>query len=148
MNGTNQQVRSANQCLIVVRNMVIGITQSLRIQADFALQDQAGIGDNVVVEYVPGIARVTASLSGVFLIQQNLIAAGILPNQSIRQILNGSVFDVGVYTTQAGTNTPGNLLIKAISCSPSNMSVSADTGQSVKYDHSFSALDLAGSLIG
>lgn len=146
--STNNQVRSANQCLILINNQVIGITQSVRIQADFALQDQSGIGDNVVIEYVPGIARVTASVSGVFLINQNLINAGILPSQSVRQILNANVFDIGVYSTQAGTNTPGSLLIKAISCTPSNMSVSVDSGQSVKYDSSYSALDLSGALIG
>lgn len=146
-NGTNKQVRSANQVLITVQNQVIGIVSSCRIQADFALQDQAGIGDNVVIEYVPGIARITVSLSGILLINQNLANAGILPSKSVRDILNGTVFDVGVYTTTAGTNTPGSLLVAAYSCTPANMSYSVDTGQALKYDHSFSALDLGGSLI-
>jgi hypothetical protein len=147
-NGTNNQVRSANACLIVVQNQVIGISQSLRIQADFALQDQSGIGDSVVIEYVPGIAKITVSLSGVFLIAQNLASVGIVPSQSVRDVLQGNVFDVGVYSSIAGTNTPGNLLVKAISCSPSSMSYSVDTGQSLKYDHQFACLDLAGSLLG
>lgn len=148
MNGTNRQVRSANQVLIVVRNQVIGITKSCRIQADFALQDQAGIGDNVVIEYVPGIARITVSLSGVLLLNQNLASVGILPSTSVRDILNGNVFDVGIYSSTAGSNTPNSLLIKAISCMPSSMGYSVDMGQSLSYDHSFVALDIAGNLIG
>lgn len=148
MNGTNKQVRSANQVLIVVRNSVIGIASSLRISADFALQDQAGIGDNVVIEYVPGIARISVSLSGVLLIQQNLASAGIVPSQTVREILNGNVFDVGVYSSVAGSNVPSSLLVKAISCTPSSLGYSVDAGQSLKYDHSFVALDLAGNLLG
>jgi hypothetical protein len=148
LNGVNRQVRSANQVLIVVQNQVIGISKSCRIQADFALQDQAGIGDNVVIEYVPGIARITVSLSGILLLNQNLANAGILPSVSVRDILNGNVFDVGVYSTTAGSNTPNALLVKAISCMPSNMGYSVDMGQAMTYDHSFVALDLAGNLIG
>jgi len=148
MNGVNKKVRSANQVLIVIKNKVIGIASSLRIAADFALQDQAGIGDNVVVEYVPGIARITVSLSGILLISTNLAAQGILPSTSVRDILEGNVFDVGVYSSIAGTNTPDSLLIKALSCMPSSMGYSVDTGQAMKYDHSFVALDLAGDLLG
>lgn len=148
MNGVNKQVRSSNACLIVIRNLVIGIVTSLRISGDFALQDVSGIGDNVVIEYVPGVARVSVSMSGVQLIQANLAAAGIVPSSSVRDILNGNVFDTGVYTTTSGSMQPQNLLIKAISCSPSSLGYSFDTGQSVKYDHQFVALDLAGNLLG
>ena len=148
-NTVNKQVRSANAILITVKNQVIGISSSARFQADFALQDQAGIGDNVVIEYVPGIARVTVSLSGVLLISQNLVSAGILPTSTgVRDILAGNVFDVGVYTTVAGSNTAGSCLLLASSCMPSQMGYSVQTGQAVTYDHSFSALDLSGSLIG
>lgn len=146
-NKVNKQVRSANAILIVVRDQVIGISSSCRIQADFALQDQAGIGDTVVIEYVPGIARVTVSLSGVLLITQNLTSAGILPRDSVRDILDGNVFDVGIYSTVAGTNTPGSALLIAHSCMPSQLGYSVQTGQAMQYDHSFAALDLSGNLL-
>lgn len=142
------KVRSANACLIVIRNSIIGITTSLRLAGDFNLQDQAGIGDNVIVEYVPGIARVNVSLSGVLLISQNYTAAGILPANSVRDILNQEPFDVGVYSTIPGTMTPNALLIKAIDCMPSSVGYSFDAGQATKYDHSFVARDMAGQLLG
>lgn len=147
MNGINAQVRTSNHIVITIANQAIAIVQSARFQVDFALSDQAGIGDNLVVEYVPGIARATASLSGVVKANKNLLAAGILPSQSMREILYNNVWDVGVYTTTPGSNTPGALLLKAISCTPSNVSVSIDTGQALKYDVGLNCLDLAGTLL-
>jgi hypothetical protein len=143
MSKINRQVQSANLLVIQFDALQVGIVQSARFSGDFGLTDESGIGDNVVVEYVPGIAHINVSASGILLLKQNLISAGLLPSSSVREILNGKVFDIGVYN-----RTSGAWLLKAIDCSTASVDIGINTGRSVTYDYSFRARDMAGTLLG
>lgn len=139
----NKQVQSANLLVIQFDTQVIGIVQSARFSGDFGLADESGIGDNIVVEYVPGVAHINVSASGILLIQKNLISAGFLPSSSVRDVLAGNVFDIGIYHKDSGA-----WLLKATDCSPASMDIGINTGRAVSYDYSFRARDIAGTLIG
>jgi hypothetical protein len=139
----NRQVQSANLLVIEFDGQQIGVVQTARFSGDFGLTDESGIGDNVVVEYVPGVAHITVSCSGILLIQKNLISAGLMPSNSVRDILQGKVFDIGLYSRATGA-----WLLKAIDCSPASMDIGVNTGRAVTYDYSFRARDMAGTLIG
>lgn len=143
MATTLRKVQSANLLVVRYDNKEIGITQTLRFSGDFGLQDESGIGDNVVVEYVPGIAHVNVSASGIVLLNQNLLAAGIVPSSSVRDILVGNVFEIGVFS-----KTSGAWLIKAIDCSVASFDVGVNTGRGLTFDASFRARDITGTLLG
>lgn len=139
----NRQVQSANLLVIQFDAQQIGIVSSARFSGDFGLTDESGIGDNVVVEYVPGIAHVNVSASGIVLIQKNLMSAGIMPSSSVRDVLQGKVFDIGLYN-----RTSGAWLLKAIDCSPASIDIGVNTGRGVSFDASFRARDMSGTLLG
>lgn len=139
----NRQVQSANLLVIQFDAFQIGVVQTARFSGDFGLTDESGIGDNVVIEYIPGIAHINVSASGILLIQNNLVAAGLLPSTSVREILAGKVFDIGVFNRASGA-----WLLKAIDCSPASMDIGVNTGRAVNYDYSFRARDMAGTLLG
>ncbi|KIL42079.1 hypothetical protein SD70_02530 [Gordoniibacillus kamchatkensis] len=139
----NKQVQSANLLVIQFDGQQIGIVNSARFSGDFGLTDESGIGDNVVVEYVPGIAHVNVSASGIVLIQKNLLSAGIVPSSSVRDILQGKVFDIGVFN-----RTSGAWLLKASDCSVASIDIAINTGRAVSFDASFRARDLSGTLLG
>ncbi|UOF90773.1 hypothetical protein LSG31_00375 [Fodinisporobacter ferrooxydans] len=139
----NRQVQSANLLVIEFDGQQIGVVQTARFSGDFSLTDESGIGDNVVVEYVPGIAHITVSASGILLIQKNLLSAGLMPSNSVRDVLQGNVFDIGLYSRSSGA-----WLLKAIDCSPASMDIGVNTGRAATYDYSFRARDIAGTLIG
>jgi len=143
MATVNRQVQSANLLVIEFDGQQIGIVNTARFSGDFALTDESGIGDNVVVEYVPGVAHITVSTSGILLIQKNLISAGMLPSSSVRDILKGNVFDIGLYSRISGA-----WLLKAIDCSAASMDIGVNTGRALTFDYSFRARDMAGTLIG
>jgi hypothetical protein len=139
----NKQVQSSNLLVIQFDQFQIGIVQSARFSGDFGLTDESGIGDSLVVEYVPGIAHINVSASGILLITQNLISAGLLPSASVKEILAGKVFDIGLYSRDSG-----KWLLKAIDCSAASMDIGVNTGRALTYDYSFRARDLAGTLLG
>lgn len=141
--STNRQVQSANLLVIEFGGVQIGIVQSARFSGDFGLTDESGIGDSVVVEYIPGIAHVNVSASGILLISQNLVSAGLLPSAGVRDALNGKVFDIGLFNKASGA-----WLLKAYDCSAASMDFGVNTGRAVTYDYSFRARDIGGTLIG
>lgn len=143
MATVNRQVQAANLLIIQFDSKQIGIVQTARFSGDFGLTDESGIGDNVVIEYVPGIAHINVSASGILLIQNNLLAAGLMPSSSVREVLAGKVFDIGIYS-----RTSGAWLLKAIDCSAASMDIGVNTGRAVTYDYSFRARDIAGTLLG
>lgn len=143
MSRINKQVQSANLLVIRFDGQEVGICQSARFSGDFGLTDESGIGDSVVVEYVPGIAHVNVSVSGILLIQKNLMTAGLAPTTSVREALAGKVFDVGVFNRISGA-----FLLKAIDCSLASFDIGVNTGRATSYDYSFRARDIAGTLIG
>jgi hypothetical protein len=142
MSAINKKVLSSNILTVQIDNQVIGIIQSLRISGDFGLTDESGIGDNLVVEYVPGIAHINVSASGIVLIAKNLLSAGIMPNTSARAVLEGKVIDIGLYD-----KTSGVWLLKAIDCSAASIDIGINTGRAVSFDGSFRARDMAGTLL-
>lgn len=139
----NKKVQSSNLLVIQFDGLQIGIVQTARFSGDFGLTDESGIGDSVVVEYVPGIAHINVSASGILLLQNNLVAAGLFPSSSVREVLAGKVFDIGIFN-----RTSGAWLLKAIDCSPASMDIGVNTGRAMTYDYSFRARDLAGTLLG
>jgi hypothetical protein len=144
---TNRQVQSANLLVIEFGGFQIGIVQTMRISGDFGLTDESGIGDNAVVEYIPGIAHINVSASGILLLTQNLLSAGLMPSTGVKEILSGKVFDIGIYTPKVGT-VEGKWLLKAIDCSAASMDIGINTGRALTYDYSFRARDIAGTLLG
>lgn len=140
MSTINKQVLSANIITIQFDNQVIGILKSLRVSGDFGLTDESGIGDNLVIEYVPGIAHINVSASGIVLLKQNLLKAGIVPSATAAEVLKGKVFDIGMFD-----KVSGKWLLKAIDCSVASIDIGIDTGRAVSFDATFRARDLAGS---
>lgn len=139
----NRQVQSANLLVIQFGGVEVGVVQSARFSGDFGLTDESGIGDSVVVEYIPGVAHVNVSASGILLIQKNLLQAGLMPSTSVREILAGKVFDIGIFNRSTGA-----WLLKAIDCSSASFDIGVNTGRALTYDYSFRARDIAGTLIG
>jgi hypothetical protein len=105
----------------------IGVVETARFSGDFGLQDVSGIGDNVVIEYVPGIAHISVSASGILLLNKNLISAGLAPGSSVRDILNGKVFDIGLFSRASGA-----WLLKAIDCSFASIDVGVNSGRAAE----------------
>lgn len=143
MSTINRQVQSSNLLLIQFDGKQIGIVQTLRMSGDFGLTDESGIGDNLVIEYVPGIAHVNVSASGIVLLTNNLIAAGIAPSSSAKEVLSGKVFDIGLYSRASGA-----WLLTAVDCSLASIDIGVNTGRAVTYDASFRARDMKGTLLG
>jgi hypothetical protein len=133
-----KDVLSANIISIQFDNQVIGIIQSLRVSGDYGLTEESGIGENMVYEYVPGIAHINVSASGIVLLSQNLLKAGIVPS-SARDVLTGKVFDIGMFDRVKGV-----WILKAIDCSVASVDIGFNTGRAVSYDATFRARDLAG----
>lgn len=138
----NRQVQSANVLVIQFDTQTIGVVQTARFSGDFGLTDESGIGDSLVVEYVPGIAHINVSASGILLLSNNLLKAGLMPSTSAGEVLKGRVFDIGLYS-----RTSGAWLLKAIDCSSASFDIGVNTGRAVTYDYSFRARDIAGTLI-
>jgi hypothetical protein len=149
----NRQVQSANLLVIQFDGQTMGIIQTVRFAGDFGLTDESGIGDNMVWEYVPGIAHVNVSASGIVLIANNLLKAGIVPSTGVREILQGKVIDIGLFSKvipAVGTTAeiPAKTLLKATRCSVASIDVGVNTGKAISFDATFRAIDLIGDLIG
>ena len=65
---TNLKVRSGNRTVISFGSIDIGLVQSVRSSDDYGHEGASGIGDAHVVEYVPGQARHSISVSKMVLL--------------------------------------------------------------------------------
>jgi hypothetical protein len=149
----NRQAQSANLITIQFDGETMGIIQTVRFSGDFGLTDESGIGQNTVWEYVPGIAHINVSASGIVLFANNLLKAGIVPSTGVREVLQGKVIDITLFSKAipAVGSTAAKLpriLLKATYCSVASIDVGISTGKAISFDATFRAIDLIGDLIG
>lgn len=101
MGQTNLNVRSGNRTVIDFDGKDIGLVQSVRSSDDYGHEPASGIGDAHVVEYVPGQARHSVSVSKMVLIKELARAAGLFA-ENADAVLLGRVFNITTYGKDAG----------------------------------------------
>lgn len=93
---TNLKVRSGNRTVVSFAGNDIGLVQSVRSNDDYGHEPASGIGDAHVVEYVPGQARHSISVSKMVLLKDQVRNAGIMA-ENADAVLKGRVFDIITY---------------------------------------------------
>jgi hypothetical protein len=110
-NQQNLQTQSGNNILVQIGGVTIGLIQNVRLSEDYGQEPASGVGDASVVEYVPGMARYSLSVSAMVLRSGSLRSADIAP-ENAAGALQGLVLDFLVTD-----KTTGALLRKYSGCS-------------------------------
>lgn len=135
----NLKVRSGNQIYVLFDGRQIGMVRSVRGSDDYAPDPASGIGDIHAQEYVPTMARHSISVSGMVLIKENMMGAGITPENG-DAVLQGLVFDLEVYS-----KLDGKLLRKYVGVSYASGDIDIQAHQIVVSSGQFNALDVTGT---
>lgn len=98
---TNLKVQSGNRVSVVFDGQEIGLIQNVRPSDDYGHEPASGIGDIHAVEYVPGMARHSLSVSSMVLKTGGLRQAGITQENG-DAVLRGLVFDFVVRDKDSG----------------------------------------------
>lgn len=136
---TNLKVRSGNRISVKFDGKDIGLIQNVRMSDDYGHEPASGIGDAHAVEYVPGMARHSLSVSSMTLLTGGLRNAGIT-GENADQVLQGNVFD---FVTM--DKTTGEELRKYIGCSYVSGDVDVSKHAIVVSNAQFMALDVTGT---
>jgi len=135
----NLKVRSGNQIIVLFDGRQVGMVRSVRGSDDYGPDPASGIGDIHVQEYVPTMARHSLSVSGMVLIKENMMSAGITPENG-DAVLQGLVFDLEVYS-----KLDGKLLRKYVGVSYASGDIDIQAHQIVVSSGQFNALDVTGT---
>ncbi len=135
----NIKVRSGNQIVVLFDGRQIGMVRSVRGNDDYAPDPASGIGDIHVQEWVPTMARHSLSVSGMVLIKDSMMEAGITPENG-DAVLQGLVFDFEVYS-----KLDGKLLRKYLGVSYASGDIDIQAHQIVVTSGQFNALDVTGT---
>jgi len=135
----NIKVRSGNKIYVMFDGKQIGMVRSVRANDDYAPEPASGIGDIHVQEWVPTMARHSLNVSGMVLIKDSMMAAGITPENG-DAVLNGLVFDFEVYD-----RIDGKLLRKYIGASYGSGDIDIQAHQIIVSSGQFNALDVTGT---
>lgn len=135
----NKKVRSGNEIVVLFDGRQIGMVRSVRGSDDYGPDPASGIGDIHVQEYVPTMARHSLSVSGMVLIKENMMGAGITPENG-DAVLQGLVFDLEVYS-----KVDGKLLRKYLGVSYASGDIDIQAHQIVVSSGQFNALDVTGT---
>lgn len=135
----NLKVRSGNQIFVLFDGRQIGMVRSVRGSDDYGPEPASGIGDIHVQEYVPSMARHSISVSGMVLIKDSMMEAGITPENG-DAVLQGLVFDLETYS-----KLDGKLLRKYIGVSYASGDIDIQAHQIVVSSGQFNALDVTGT---
>ena len=136
---TNLQTYSGNRIVVEFGGVKVGLIQSIRPSDNYGLEGASGVGDIHVVEYVPGKAVHTLSVSAMALFNNNLRSAGIFPENG-DAVLQGLVFDFVYYSKDTGA-----ALMKYVSCSYGSGDVDVSAHRIVMQTGQFMALDRVGT---
>lgn len=97
----NQNVRSGNTIKIKIAGETVGLLQSVRANDDYSPEAASGIGDAEAVEYVPGMARYSLSVSAMALKRASMREKGITP-ENAKEVLKGEVFTIEAFDATGG----------------------------------------------
>lgn len=136
MATTNVKTRSGNTIVVLFDGKRVGLVRSVGMNDNYSPEPASGIGDAKVVEYVPGMAQHSLSVSQMVLMKGTLMQAGIVPENS-DAALEGLVFDLEVYG-----KTDGVLLRKYKGVSYASGSIEVNAHQIVVANGQFNALDV------
>jgi len=139
MSSINKKVRSGNRTVVSFDGVDIGLIQSVSTNDDYGHEPASGIGDAKVVEYVPGQARHSISVSKMVLLRDQMRTAGIYAENS-DDVLKGRVFDF----TQYGKDE-NDILRKYSGCTYVSGSTEVNAHRIVTSSAQFSALDVSGT---
>ncbi|MGC1303240.1 MAG: hypothetical protein WA840_12785 [Caulobacteraceae bacterium] len=134
----NLQTQSGNNVVVMMGGVQVGLMQNVRASDDYGLEPASGIGDIHVVEYVPGMAKHSLTVSAMVLRKGSLRAAGVAAENG-DAVLQGLVFDFLVMD-----KTTGQLLRKYTGCSYHSGDVEVNKHAIVMNHAQFNALDASG----
>jgi len=135
----NLKVRSGNRTVVSFDGKDIGLVQSVQMSDDYGHEPASGIGDAKVVEYVPGQARHSLSVSKMVLIKDLCRQAGITAENS-DVVLKGNVFTFTTYGKDEN-----DVLREYKGCTYTGGSVEVSAHRIVTSNAQFAALDVSGT---
>lgn len=97
----NLQTHSGNRLVVEADGKRIGLAQSWRVDDNFGHEAASGIGDARAVEFVPGMARFTLSITTMVLFRNNLVQLKIIP-KNVDDVLRGMELDFVLYSRDTG----------------------------------------------
>ena len=92
----NVQSYVGNLTVLYLDGKAWAMTQSVRIVTDYGQQANSGVGDNEVIEYVPGMTQITFEVSGAMSRSASLQSEGLSP-ATTEDILLGNTFHAKIY---------------------------------------------------
>ena len=135
---TNVKTQTGNRIRVTFNGIVVGLVQSVRMSDDYGTEPVSGLGDIHVVEYVPGMARHSLSVSQMALKKDSLRSLGISV-QNGDAMLEGVVFDITVFDKDDGRE-----LRKYVGCSFASGDIDVSKHAVVQVNGTFNALDVHG----
>lgn len=136
----NQQVRSGNRIVAMFDGKQIGLLQDIRFQEDYNPTEASGIGNILVQEWVPTLARFNVSTRFMVLNLQSMYSAGIVPIDG-DGVLQGFVFDIQIQDSVSGL-----LLRKYVGCSYASGDIEVTKHAIVMTNANFNCLTATGNL--
>ena len=136
----NLKTRSANLARVILDGEEVGLLQNITMNDDYGPEPASGIGDILVQEHVPSMARHTISVGKLALRTSSLYKLGIVPENG-ESVLQGNVFDFEVLDKK-----DGNVIRKYLSCSFASGSIEIQKHAIISYNCQFNALDASGQL--
>lgn len=136
----NLQARSANLARVVIDGEEVGLLQNITMNDDYGPEPASGIGDILVQEHVPSMARHSISVGKLALRKTSLYKLGIIPENG-EDVLNGNVFDFEVLDKK-----DGDVIRKYLSCSFASGSIEVQKHAIISYNCQFQALDASGQM--
>ncbi|MBI9086792.1 MAG: hypothetical protein JEZ11_24560 [Desulfobacterales bacterium] len=136
----NLQVRSANLARVVIDGQEVGLLQNISMNDDYGPEAASGIGDLLVQEHVPTLARHSLSVGKLALRKTSLIKMGIVPENG-EAVLKGNIFDVEVFDKSSG-----DVIRKYLGCTYASGSVEINKHAIISYNCQLMAMDVAGEM--
>ena len=140
MANLNTQVNlgafSGNTIVATFGGVAFGAFQSIQFSDDHGVDPVAGIGDNEVIENVPGLSRYTVSAEKVVFRRDAMVASGLIPPNSAG-MLQGLVFDLLQYD-----KVGGNVILKLSGVSYASGSLSVTANRIVSQSLQFNAIHM------
>lgn len=97
MSGTpNVQSYVGNLTVLYLDGKPWAMTQSVRVVTDYGQQANSGVGDNEVIEYVPGMTQITFEMTAAQSRMASPESEGIIP-ASTEDILLGNIFNAVIF---------------------------------------------------
>lgn len=100
----NLRVYETNKVRILLGGKNVGLAQNARFTDDYAPMQASGIGNILVQEYVPTVARYSVSVSEMMLKASSLRSLGIIPENGAQALL-GYEFDIEIYYIEGDVST-------------------------------------------